>query len=416
MSLDISEDVDTQENNQTTSLTRPTPSHRMAANSTNDQLLHYCSNYTIGTKISTASIALRTIVTLPLGSLVLYLGHQRWRQQHSFKTTSHSDVFTYNTAVLNLIWGLGCICYVCGTYGQQLHTVDMAANSSTTVNSSNHLLYDCYNSSVSIYLSVTISAVRTIVTLPLGSLVLYLGHQRWRQQRSFKTTRHSDVFTYNMAVLNLIWGLACVCIISGMYGNLPKMIDAGIYTSSFAVCGEAFFHVLTCVERYLAVVHPITYMGLRNERGVRIRNISIACVWLMSFVMAGATALYLPQYPVIPLIIVLVFSLAVVSFCSLSVLCVLIRPGPGEGGGEKQRVDRSKQRAFQTIAAILGVLGLWFVGLLASTGLYNSHLLSTSVRCVLAACSGCFNLPCSLMLPLLYLHRAGKLSLFCNHE
>nr|XP_033465126.1 uncharacterized protein LOC117245753 [Epinephelus lanceolatus] len=292
----------------------------------------------------------------------------------------------------------------------------MAANSSTTVNSSNHLPYDCYNSRVSIYISTASIALRTILTFPLGSLVLYLGHQRWRQQCSFKTTSHSDVFTYNMAVLNLIWGLACICIICGVYVNLQKMIDAGIYTSSFVVCGEAFFHVLTCVERYLAVVHPITYMGLRNEHGVRIRNISIGCVWLMSFVMTGVTALYLPDTALIPLIILLVFSLAVVSFCSLSVLCVLIRPGPGEGGGEKQRVDQSKQRAFHTVTAILGVLGLWFVGLLASSGLYNSHLLSTSVRCVLAACSGWFNLPCSLMLPLLYLHRAGKLSLFCNHK
>ncbi|XP_078020514.1 uncharacterized protein LOC144459770 [Epinephelus lanceolatus] len=287
----------------------------------------------------------------------------------------------------------------------------MATNSAFNSNSSNAPFYICDSSQAAMIITDAFMVIRTFLTFPLGSLVLYLGHQRWRQQRSFKTTSHSDVFTYNTAAVNLIWGPGCLCYVCGTYVNHLLIKAFGICISSSVLFGESLFHVLTCVERYLAVVHPITYMGLKNERGVRIRNISIGCVWLMSFVMTGVTALYLPDTALIPLIILLVFSLAVVSFCSLSVLCVLIRPGPGEGGGEKQRVDRSKQRAFHTVTAILGVLGLWFVGLLASTGLYNYVLTNTNVMCVVASCGSWFSLPSCLVLPVLYLQRAGKLSL-----
>ncbi len=293
----------------------------------------------------------------------------------------------------------------------------MSANSSSTSNSSNFPFYYCSNSKVSFNISIAIGVVRTILTLPLYTLVLYLGHQRWRQQRSFKTTSHSDIFTYHMAALDLIWIMGFCFYFCGTYANLSEMIIVALCALFISFYGEASFHLLTCVERYLAVVHPITYMRLRQSDGVRIRNISIRCVWLLCFGSMGVMVLYMPNYPTIPFFCLLVFSLIVVSFCSLSVLCVLIHPGPGKGDKEKEFVDQSKRRAFHTITAIMAVLWLWFAGLLVSVALNASPLLSASVGCVVMTSTGWFNLPSSLVLPLLCLHRAGKLSSRCyNNE
>ena len=98
---------------------------------------------------------------------------------------------------------------------------------------------------------------------------------------------------------------------------------------------KTFFHMLTCVERYLAVVHPVIYLSLRRERGIRIRNISFGCVWLLSF---GASLISFDNVLVNMDVSLFIFSLFVISFCSLSVLCVLIRPGPVEQGGDREIV------------------------------------------------------------------------------
>lgn len=216
------------------------------------------------------------------------------------------------------------------------------------------------------------------------------------------------MITYHQMAMSPIWSLGVVCSLCGTYANLPKLQVAAVLANSFVFYGDVWFNILTCVERYLAVVHPLIYLGLKHERGARIRNISIACVWLLSIGMMGATAPYLPGLPIAPYVSTLVFASVVVSFCSLSSLCGLIRPGPGDKGGEKKKVDQSKQRAFFTILAITGMLWLWFAGLIISLSVYGMGVLSESHSCIIMSCLGVFNVPASLVLPLLYLHREGK--------
>lgn len=66
----------------------------------------------------------------------------------------------------------------------------------------------------------------------------------------------------------------------------------------------------------------------------------------------------------------LILSIIISSFCSLSVIFVLIRPGPGKHGGNRERVVQSKKMAY-TIVAILGVLVLRFAsGLVRGISVY----------------------------------------------
>ncbi|KAL3050869.1 hypothetical protein OYC64_001191 [Pagothenia borchgrevinki] len=251
-----------------------------------------------------------------------------------------------------------------------------------------------------------------ILLVPLFIFVLYIGFQRWRKRGSATTTSHTDVFTFHMVTLELIGVVGYTVYCYGIYSNQTFLTKVGMIVFSLVSPGQALFHLLTCVERYLAVVHPVIYLRLRRGGGVRIRNISIGGVWCICFVSTTLDDI------LIAFIIIgfgyLVFSLIVVCFCSISVLFVLIRPGPGEGGGKREGVDQSKQRAFYTIMAIMATLLLRFLSNLVSTSLYMSSVLGDCGEKVMLWSLFWFNAPTSLVLPLLFLQRAGKLP-GCKH-
>lgn len=268
----------------------------------------------------------------------------------------------------------------------------------------------CSDNETANIISSVYSATRMSLVIPLSTFVIYLGHRRWRQRRSFATTSHSDIFTYHMIVVELIYLLGAVLYFCGVGVGSSVLIAVGAYVYSLVYPGQVFFQVLTCVERYLAVAQPVTYLWLRQSGGVRIRNISIGCSWLFCFSWLGVTASYMPQMPYIPFFCFTTLSLAVVSYCSLCVLRVLIRPGPGDVGGNRVQVAQSKKRAFYTIAAVTGTLWLWFIGFLIGLALDRSMLLDYTVGCLVLTSANWLTLPVSLILPLLFLHRAGKLS------
>ncbi|KAL3050876.1 hypothetical protein OYC64_001198 [Pagothenia borchgrevinki] len=242
----------------------------------------------------------------------------------------------------------------------------MAANSS-----SNSTLHpeDCQNP---IFIFTALYVVY-ILLVPLFIFVLYIGFQQWRKQGSAATTSHTDVFTCHMVILELIGVVGDTMYCYGIYTDGQFIIEVGLGLFAVVSPGQTLFHLLTCVERYLAVVHPVIYLRLRQGVGVRIRNISIG----------------------------------------ISVLFVLIRPGPGEGGGNRERVDQSKQRAFYTIMTIMAVLLLRFLSSIVTTAFFVL-MSGTCQDYVLTWSLFWFNVPSSLVLPLLFLQRAGKLP-GCKH-
>lgn len=129
-----------------------------------------------------------------------------------------------------------------------------------SVNATSNYLQDYIYYTAGSIMFTTITALRIILLLPLCTFVLYLGHQQWKQQRSFKTASHADIFTYHMAAMELIFVMGAFLSFGGT--NQSVIAAVGSIASLIAYFGEILFHVLTCVEHYLAVVHPIIYMGL----------------------------------------------------------------------------------------------------------------------------------------------------------
>ncbi|KAE8279486.1 hypothetical protein D5F01_LYC23075 [Larimichthys crocea] len=139
-----------------------------------------------------------------------------------------------------------------------------------------------------------------------------------------------DFFTYNMAVMELIGIFGGFINIVIKHANLHLLIDVAHGIMVFPWNGQVFLPVLTCADRYMAVVHPITYLKLKQVTRIRIRNIITGYIWLQGI---GAIVFMImmkpyPQYGLIPGFSLLIFAIIAVISCSLPVLCVLIRPRP----------------------------------------------------------------------------------------
>ncbi|KAL6118278.1 uncharacterized protein ACO6RY_03109 [Pungitius sinensis] len=291
----------------------------------------------------------------------------------------------------------------------------MSANSSFPPSSSSsislyHFLQNCYTSPAGTFSTVALTVCSLLLVLPPCVYVIYQG---LKQRHSGTTASHSDVFTYHMVAVELMSIVGCLLCSCGSLTGITEMVAVGMSILAMNICGQQLFHLLTCVERYLAVVHPVTYLGLRSQKGVRVRKVSIGCVWMLCF--ANMSCLYLGNTNsiIISSVWCLAFIVLVIFFCSLSVLCVLIGPGPGARGVEgRQRVDRAKKRAFYTITVILVVVLVKVGGATVYSASYN-HLHLESEKCTVWLSTSWLSLPSSLVLPLLFLHRAGKL-LFCK--
>ncbi|XP_040923911.1 uncharacterized protein LOC121201756 isoform X1 [Betta splendens] len=300
----------------------------------------------------------------------------------------------------------------------------MSSNSSLS-----HLFSSCFESRLTNLIFTSQLITSLLLYLPLWLFIIYVGAQRRRRQRSSAAAAvmsHSDCLTYNMAATDTLSILASGCYCSAVSSRLQW---AGFSIFALTVPGQTLFHLLTCVERYLAVVHPVAYLALKQAGGVRIRNVSSGCVWLLCCSMTGwiqviLTSLYFG---------LMFFFLVVICFCTFSILRVLKHPGPG-------RSRRSKQRAFHTVVAVLVALTSRLVAVLvaltsrlvavlvALTSRLVAVLVALTSRLVaVLVCSVMFSLsltdagcavgssamwlsaPGSLVLPVLFLQRAGKL-------
>lgn len=252
----------------------------------------------------------------------------------------------------------------------------------------------------------------TTIQLPLCIYIIYLGFQR---QQSGKPMRHSDFFTCHLVGVELIGILATLATIFGTHTNICFMSLVGIVAFFFYGFEQMSINVLACGECYLAAVYPIIYLSLRKAKGVRLRNIAVSCTWLSTFGLTIFTAVQ-PTLAAIVCTCLLGCAVIFVSFFCVSVLCVLTVPGPGKGGGASVQVDKTKLKAFYVTMVIMGVLLFRFGGNVVSGAIFFMPELGISEHCIGYISTSWTFLPSGVLLPLLYLRRAGKLACIKKHK
>lgn len=267
----------------------------------------------------------------------------------------------------------------------------------------------CLNSTFGFSMIASATVVYVIFLLPVYIFILHLGFKQWWQQRPNATaTSNFDLFTYHMVLVELLSILSTIFLCCGVCTNISELLVAGLCLLIITLVGHVSFHCLTCLDRYLAVVHPVTYRSLSGQGWVRARNVVIASAWLLSIstpvisLQLDLNSSYFLMY------FISAFELFLIVAFSLSVLWVLIHPGPGEGARGRQHIDQLKLRAFYIVTAILGVLVFRLSWALISSSFINSNNHSNRAKCALASVTYWINVPSSLTVPLLYLQRRVK--------
>lgn len=252
----------------------------------------------------------------------------------------------------------------------------------------------------------------TLLLLPLFALILYMGHQQWRKKSSVGrvTISHSDVVAYNIIPMELFGVLGNGCNVYFIFTNVTIFLKLSLIFLAISMNGQNVIHLITCVEHYVAVLHPVKYLKSKKPRNITIRNISIVCFWVLLILGTSITVqhVYIQLHKICVVgIFLLALQFLLVVYCHISILCSLTRAGPGVAHRDKMSVDLKKRRAFYTVTTIMGVLLIRFLGsifqLVCALWMKNS--------CIIQSLFLWSSLPSSLVQPLLFLHRAGKLPL-----
>ena len=177
----------------------------------------------------------------------------------------------------------------------------------------------------------------------------------------------------------------------------------------FQNLSRPLFQCCICVERYLAVVHPVIFLRYKL---LRYKIMCCSVVWFITLGFCVAF-IYFVQitkvlYKVMDGCYTVVFSLML--FCCVSVLRALKRPGPGDGRRRRAEGNDAKTRAFNiiVITTVISVVNYLPYGLLLPYyETLNRYLFYTLLQIVLS-----ISILNGLLNPFLYLKRAAKLPSF----
>ncbi|XP_041093731.1 chemokine XC receptor 1-like [Polyodon spathula] len=224
----------------------------------------------------------------------------------------------------------------------------------------------------------------------------------WILLRRQTALSSSDVFILNLAVMDALF-----CLNSPIsFSNYFFLKNTIVYTVTEIVChfnliGGPLFLCCICVERYMAVVHPITYLGFKS---LTYRVLCSAVAWAITV----AFSIYLAISTIeSSAYVVSGYSSAVfivMIFCSISILRVLRRSAPG-----RDEVHPMKKKAFQMVFTILMIVLVSYFPAVALVP-FESCFNNITFHCYIMPVCYSFFTPSSFIQPLLYLSHVGVLS------
>ncbi|XP_068455595.1 G-protein coupled receptor 4 [Clinocottus analis] len=180
------------------------------------------------------------------------------------------------------------------------------------------------------------------VGAPCNALVV------WRIAAGKTDASTSDIFFFNLALLDVYF-----CLMTPVdMANRLLLDDPRLWFLQRFAYGvkdlAPLFLVCICLDRYVAVVHPLLFTGIRDNR-IRV-GVSVA-VW--GLVLAyGLTKCILGVMSVNEVFGgVILFALAVMVFCNAAVVWALRRSVAG-----KEALHPVKRRALRTVLVVLAIV------------------------------------------------------------
>ncbi|XP_043078103.1 C-C chemokine receptor type 8 [Puntigrus tetrazona] len=218
----------------------------------------------------------------------------------------------------------------------------------------------------------------------------------------------SEFFNLNLSVCEI-----CNCL-NSMLGIVSHFFSSFIIVTYFlqglGFTGRPLFHCLICVERYLAVVHPVTFL---KYKPLRYRVICCAAIWTITlgsclfciFILFSFSMVLYVWFISVQFFLFFLIQL----FCLVAVLRALKQSGPGERKREEE--NHMKKRAFSLILLTTVIMIMQYTPFTV-TGFYA--ILTQNNFLDFWCPAFLFYVLAGFVQPILYLKRAKKL--FCLHS
>ncbi|XP_026765473.3 G-protein coupled receptor 35-like [Pangasianodon hypophthalmus] len=271
-------------------------------------------------------------------------------------------------------------------------------NISSMMNSSVHSEV-VWEYSVKPFFSVFIHVLNYLLGLPLNVYVIVL---LLNGRRSLDPC---DVFTLNQATAEIFFML-----LAPFHITCDVKMDLCFYYAFGFVIGVGMlvrsqFQCWVCLERYLAVVHPLTFLKFRPLR----YRMAICVVTWTSGLACGIFCMFM--FPFLPYRIILAYAVTILSinvFSCVSILNKLRHPGPGERNADRRMEDRAKKQAFHIV--MVNLLTFLVQSIPISVTFCMQDALSLMDFSLALVISLAINIMMGFMSPVFVLHKAGKLS------
>ncbi|XP_067231463.1 chemokine XC receptor 1-like [Chanodichthys erythropterus] len=181
----------------------------------------------------------------------------------------------------------------------------------------------------------------------------------------------SEFFILNLSVSEIGYCVNCLTFVLSVWFSF--IVEFKLFLVGIITTGRPLFQCLMCVERYLAVVHPVIFL---KYKPLRYRVICSAVAWI---IILGSCLCNL--YTIVPHYNVHMWFLSVQFLlfffiqllCLVAVLRALKQSGPGERGREEE--NHMKRRAFYLILITIVTMVITYVPYtcsLSCTALENS--------------------------------------------
>lgn len=157
--------------------------------------------------------------------------------------------------------------------------------------------------------------VRTVLGLPASTAILWEMFQRYKRGTPFTP---NDVFILNVSAMDFVFLLF---ILPGLLNQLfwRSWPFEATWNSTYALstCGRPLLMACTCVDCYLAVVHPILY---HKRKSLTPRVVIVGIVWTLTAATGVAFFLFYKLYFSILSIVPFIIAMIIIGLCDSLIL------------------------------------------------------------------------------------------------
>lgn len=245
--------------------------------------------------------------------------------------------------------------------------------------------------------------INIILGLPANICVMWLILAGPRNKASAIFSLNQAICEVVISMLNVIWLIVSNTIRSNL-AIFPYLLDLWRFTSGIVFSGQPLFVSCVCLEHYLAVVRPVTFLKYKPLR----YRLALSLISWMTLLACCIILMWLPNtaFEYVSFAMALIWFL-VLLFCCVETLRALVRPRPGKGNQQVSGMSSAKLKALRIILIITISVFMTYLPYVISVISYVHVSKEDSSK--LFCASTFFAVVAGFLPPILYIHTTGKL-------